>query len=198
MWRTGPHSIHVGFIFSSKAEFWRSAFPLPTFAYRYVTPRLLISVGIPLYLVWRPHDDITVMVSGMLPGVGSAEVRFKLHRCVSLSLSWTHRLEPFYPTYYPFHDIRYLKYRVQEFFNYKDEIDENKKFILSTNRAGITFAFNIEGYVTISIFNGIQFWSSYYLTKNIMDLRPDREWIANAYIFEVNARGFLYSLADSK
>jgi hypothetical protein len=197
-WRTGPHSILVGFIFSSRAEYWRSAFPLPTFAYRYVTSRFLISVGVPLYMVWRPHDQIAVILTGMLPGVGSARVRFKLHRCVSLSLVWAHRIEPFYPTSYPFRDLRYVKYRMQEILNYRDEIEKNKKFVLSGNRAGVTFAFNIEGYVTISVFNGIQFASSYYLTKNIMDLRPDRERIAGAYVFEVNARGFLYSLRESE
>jgi hypothetical protein len=198
VWRTGPHSIRVGFLSSSRAEFWGSAFPLPTFAYRYMTRRFLMSVGVPLYMVWRPGDDICVLITGMLPGVGSARIRFKLHLYVSLSLSWTHQVEPFYPTSYPFRDIRYLKYRVQKFFNYKDEIEENKKFMLSTNRAGVTLSFNIEGYASVSIFNGIQFWSSYYRTKNIMDLRPDREWIANAYIFEVSARGFLYSMGNSK
>jgi hypothetical protein len=198
VWRSGPHSILVGFIFSSRAEYWRSAFPLPTFAYRYMTPRFMISVGIPLYMVWRPNDHIDVIITGMLPGVGSAQVRFKLHLYVSLSLSWVRRIEPFYLSGYPFRDLRYVKYRAQEILNYRDEIDENKKFILSTNRAGVTLAFNVEGYVTISVFNGIQFASTYYLTKNIMDLRPDREYIRGAYVFEASARGFLYSLRDSE
>jgi hypothetical protein len=198
VWRSGPHSILVGFIFSSRAEYWRSVFPLPTFAYRYRTPHFMISIGVPLYMVWRPHDQIAVILTGMLPGAGSAMVRFKLHLYVSLSLVWVHKIEPFYPTSYPFSDLRYMKYRVQEMLNYRDEIEENKKFVLSSNRAGVTFAFNIEGYVTISVFNGIQFASSYYQTRNVMDLQPDRERIAGAYVFEVNARGFLYSLRDSE
>jgi hypothetical protein len=158
----------------------------------------MISIGVPLYMVWRPHDQIAVILTGMLPGAGSAMVRFKLHLYVSLSLVWVHKIEPFYPTSYPFSDLRYMKYRVQEMLNYRDEIEENKKFVLSSNRAGVTFAFNIEGYVTISVFNGIQFASSYYQTRNVMDLQPDRERIAGAYVFEVNARGFLYSLRDSE
>jgi hypothetical protein len=192
VWRSGHHSILIGAIFSSRAELWKSVLPLPTFAYRFMMPGLLISVGLPMFLVWRPNETVQISLYGILPGVGNARVKFNLHRYVSLSLHWSHQKEPYYLDAYPFHDLRYVGYFLKEVLNYRDEREERKKFVLETQRAGMSFAVNIEDYVTISVYNGLQFASSYYRTDNILARNRHGERIANAYIFEAGIRGLLY------
>jgi hypothetical protein len=198
VWHSGHHSILLGAIFSSKAELWKSVLPLPTFAYRFVMPGLFISAGIPMLLVWRPDEHISLDLTGMLPGVGSMRLQFKIQQWLSLSLQWVRRIEPFYLHSYPIRDLGYLEYSLKEILNYQDERAEGKKFILASQRAGIGLAFNLEDYVTISLYNGLQFNASYYLTDNILARKTDGKRIANAYIFEASVRGVLYKPSDMR
>jgi hypothetical protein len=195
VWRSGPHSIRVGFIYSSRGELWTLALPLPTFAYRYASPRFLVSVGLPLFMAWRPNHTISLILAGLLPGVGRLQLRFKLHECVSLLLQWTVRKEIFYLNAYPFrgyNDLHYLTYSLRELLNYGDEREEDKKFVLSSSRAGITLSFNIQNHASIFIFNGLQFGASYYLTNNIVARSKHPYRLGNFYVLEFGARGFLY------
>jgi hypothetical protein len=195
VWRSGPNSIRVGFIYSSRGELWTLALPLPTFAYRYATPTFIVSVGLPLFMAWRPNHTISLILAGLLPGVGRLQLRFKLHEYVSLGFQWTVRKEIFYLNAYPFrgyNDLHYLTYSLRELLNYGDEREEDKKFVLSGSRAGITLSFNIQHHASIFIFNGLQFGASYYLTNNIVARSKHPYRLGNFYVFEFGARGFLY------
>jgi len=64
------------------------------------------------------------MLTGMLPGVGNARIKFKLHENVSMVLEWSLKKDIFYLNAYPFqgmHDLRYLTHTLKELLNYDDE-----------------------------------------------------------------------------
>ncbi len=192
VWQSGHHAIFLGAIYSSKAELWKSILPLPTFAYRFMMPGFFVSVGIPMLLVWKPNEYISLALTGMLPGIGSMRLQFRLQKWLSLSFQWVRKIEPYYLHSYPFRDLSYVNYFFREALNYRDERVENKKFVLASQRAGIGISFNIEDYVHLVVFNGLQFNSSYYRTDNILARNTHGKRIANAYIFEASARVLLY------
>ena len=189
VWRSGPHSIHVGIMFSSRGELWNLSLPLPMIAYRHRAHNFFINAGLPLLMVWRPHEKISLVLSGMLPCIGSARVYFNIHRYFSLSMEWSYRREPFYLIAYPYRDVRYAAYFLKEALNYNDESEEKKKFILESQRAGVTLSYNYDSVVSIFIFNGFRFSASYYMTNNILARgAAGRERIRDSYIMEAGAR----------
>jgi hypothetical protein len=178
-------------IFSSRGELWRYPFPLPLFSYRYLRRGFFMSLGLPLVMLWKPHEKITMVLTGMLPLVGSLRFSFRLHRYVSLSLEWHRRKESYYLTGYPFHDWRYGEYFLKRTFHYMYTDDQLKKFVMETQRTGATISFNYDEYFSIFIYNGYQFASSYYRTDNILARPKNPDRIANSYQVQAGVRGCL-------
>ena len=184
VWDSGPHSIHVGMLFSSRGEVWQLAFPLPTLSYRFMRKDLFASIGLPMFLLWKPHKRVMLVCTGMLPGVGRALVSFSLHEYVSLSFSLSRRKEPFYPATYPYRDWRRIEYQLRQTLNYHDEDEERKKLVLETNQLAVGLGFNYHKDIAVTAKAGLQFKSSYYLTRNIYDPHPDRERIADSWFVQ--------------
>jgi len=191
VWESGPHSIQIGMLFSSRGEVWRLAFPFPTFAYRYAGKDLFASIGLPMFLLWKPHRRVMLVCTGMLPGVGSALVSFSLHEYVSLSFSLSRQKEPFYPATYPYRDWRRIEYQLRQTLNYHDEDEERKKLVLETNQLAVGLGFNYHKDIAVTAKAGLQFKSSYYLTRNINDLHPDRERIADSWFVQGMVQGVI-------
>ncbi len=194
VWRSGRQSLHVGVFYSSRGELGGVALPLPMFAYRYMKHDLFISIGLPMFMIWRPAKTISLVLRGVLPGVGNARLAFKLHENVSLALNWSVKRDIFYLTAYPFqgvHDLRYLTYSLKEVLNYDDESEENKKFVLRYQRIGCSFEFNVDHLVTFYVYNGFQFNASYYMTDRVLTRTGNGDRIGNSYVFMAGARGFL-------
>jgi hypothetical protein len=195
VWRSGGHSLRVGVFYSSRGELGGLTVPLPMFAYRYMKHDLFISIGLPMFMIWRPAKTISLVLRGVLPGVGNARLAFKLHENVSLALNWSVKRDIFYLTAYPFqgvHDLRYLTYSLKEVLNYDDESEENKKFVLRYQRIGCSFEFNVDHLVTFYVYNGFQFNASYYMTDRVLTRTGNGDRIGNSYVFMAGARGFLH------
>ncbi len=192
VYRSGPHGVVIGGVFSLRGELWKFPAPLPVIAYRYANKTFVIFAGFPFFMAWRPNKWFSLTLTGYLPGVGRAVFTFKVTDIFTIALDYAHRKDTYHLNNIPFHDLD-LDHLTRRFRDLAGMNDSGQRFVLETNETGVRFSVRPAREVTLYAHAGLRFRSSYYFTKNILAIPSNRDWIANSLLFKAGANFLFHS-----
>lgn len=179
VYRKGPHGLVIGGVYTSRNELWNLALPMPLIAYRYVSRNLIVNVGVPFFLLWRPSQNTMMVLAGMLPGVGSFQFTYRAGKHVTIGCEYTHTKEHYYLHRYPYHDWRFLDHELRRLTG---NLNKKSQFYLDGHTTGGRITVRPHESVSFFVFAGVRLAQSYNYTTNVLSQGPRPTRIPASFI----------------